>query len=68
MLTLPKRVAAVRWNKTGGRWGVSVLGRMFMAAVWAVVLPGALMVCFWAVRVTRKRLSKKYKKKIKCKG
>lgn len=43
---------------------VSVLGRMFMAAVWAVVLPGALMACVWAVRVIGKRCSKnKHKKK-----
>ena len=42
---------------------MSVLGRMFMAAVWAVVLPGVLMVCVWAVRTIGKRLSKnKYKK------
>lgn len=64
MLILSKRAAVVRWNKTGGRWGVSVLGRMFMAAVWAVVLPGALMACVWAVRTIGKRRSKnKHKKK-----
>lgn len=42
---------------------VSVLGRMFMAAVWAVVLPGALLACVWAVRTIGKRCSKNKHKK-----
>lgn len=49
--------------RQGDNGVVSVLGRMFMAVVWAVVLPGALMVCVWAVRaIGKRRLKNKHKK------